>query len=363
MSGSMKAVLGSVSTRAKLVLLAAFLLLFYSSLQAKHPEIALYFFVKVFECVFVGFYTAYFVRKLLSMRQIGLLVGIGVSFEAGLALLQYLGQRSVGSVLYFLGERTFTPQTPGIATTSLNGELFLRAYGTFSHPNVLAGYLLLSLLLMLPLALKARGWLKTLWIFFLSLGTLGMVVTLSRTALLLWLGSILLMLRKAGKLRDSLWFIGVTLFFLLLLVFFTPLPYHFFRSDLIESFSLRIGLMHASLQMIVDSPLVGVGPLHFVSSLPFYSLPLRHVFYIQPVHNIFLLTASEVGLLGLLFLLWFFSRTAFHIGSLKRDSVAFSLLFVSLLTLGFVDHYLFTLQQGQLLVAFSLGLLWTKDLT
>ncbi len=362
-SGSLKALFISISTRAKLVLLVALLFLLLSSLQARHPEIALYLFVKVLECVFVGFYTAFVARKILSMRNIGVLVGIGVSVEAGLALSQYALQRSVGSVLYFLGERTFTPQTPGIATTSLGGELWLRAYGTFSHPNVLAGYLLLSLLLLLPLAIKSKDRLKNLWIFFVSLGTLGMVVTLSRTALLLWFGSILILLRKEGKLKKIFWYVGVIFFSLLLVFFFTPLPFQFFRSDLLESFSLRVELMHAAFRMIIDSPLFGVGPLHFVSSLPFYSVPLRHVFYIQPVHNIFLLAASEVGLLGLFFLLWFFSRTAFHLHRLRKERTVFFLLFASILILGMVDHYLFTLQQGQLLLAFSLGLLWAKETT
>ncbi len=362
-SGSLKTLFISISTRAKLVLLVALLFLLLSSLQARHPEIALYFLIKVLECFFIGFYTAFVVRKILSMRQIGILIGIGVSVESVLALSQYFLQRSIGSVFYFLGERTFTPQTPGIATTSLGGELWLRAYGTFSHPNVLAGYLLLSLLLVLAVARKGKDRLKNLWIVVISLGTLGMVVTLSRTALLLWLGSALLLLRKEGKLQNVFWFLGVILFSLVLLFFFTPLPYQFFRSDLLDSFALRVELMHAAFRMILDFPLFGVGPLHFVSSLPFYSVPLRHVFYIQPVHNIFLLAASEVGLLGLFFLLWFFSRTAFCVQRLRKDRTVFFLLFASILILGMVDHYLFTLQQGQLLLAFSLGLLWAKETT
>src|SRR5258708_5260679 len=74
---------------------------------------------------------------------------IGIIGESILAIAQFFNQGSLNGVLYFLGERTFTATTSGIANASVSGELILRPYGTFPHPNVLAGYLLISLTLLL----------------------------------------------------------------------------------------------------------------------------------------------------------------------------------------------------------------------
>jgi hypothetical protein len=64
-----------------------------------------------------------------------------------LAFLQFILGRTIG--LWVLGERSFDLSTPGIATFNWYGEVFLRPYATFSHPNVLAAFTLLCGLLLL----------------------------------------------------------------------------------------------------------------------------------------------------------------------------------------------------------------------
>ena len=60
-----------------------------------------------------------------------------------------LGQISKGGSLngwwWFLGERRFDFNTIGVAQMSVADMGLVRAYGTFSHPNSLAGFLLVSL--------------------------------------------------------------------------------------------------------------------------------------------------------------------------------------------------------------------------
>ena len=57
-----------------------------------------------------------------------------------LAWLQFIKQGSAGGLWYFLGERSFNIFTPNIAKVFF-GDLILRPYATFSHPNVLGGWL------------------------------------------------------------------------------------------------------------------------------------------------------------------------------------------------------------------------------
>jgi len=71
----------------------------------------------------------------------------------------------------------------------------------------------------------------------------------------------------------------------------------------------------------------------------------------QPVHNIYLFVAGELGILGLTGFLYLLSCLAS--GYRKRTNERI-LPFILILLLGFFDHYPLTLQQGQLLfVIFS----------
>jgi len=64
--------------------------------------------------------------------------------QVSLAAYQVVVERSAD--LWILGERSFSIITPGIARfLAPGGQLLLRGYGTFPHPNVLGGFCLLML--------------------------------------------------------------------------------------------------------------------------------------------------------------------------------------------------------------------------
>ena len=74
------------------------------------------------------------------------LVIILISFiQSAIGIIQILIQRSIG--LSFLGESLIAPNIPGVAKIVFHGERYIRAYGLFPHPNILGGYLLLSIIL------------------------------------------------------------------------------------------------------------------------------------------------------------------------------------------------------------------------
>jgi len=314
------------------------------------------------EFSFIAFYTFYNFRKFKKNFYIPFLAGL--LFESSLAVLQVLNQGSLNGIFYFLGERFFTPETPNIANASISGQLILRPYGTFSHPNVLAAYIVFSTIFVLP-ALRMRKK-KTNILILLSfvLSEAALVLTLSRASLILY--SVLIplvsfLLIKNKKLLKEGIFIFITSLVPLLTIFI------FYNQRILELFgeslSKRIDLIKAAFFMISDNPLFGVGIGNFLPEvikhyrpLVFFDIHYRPLvfFDIQPVHNIYILIASEIGMIGLFFFLSFMFALLFRA---KKISLIILLFF---LTSGFFDHYYLTLIQGQLLFALITAIVWSK---
>jgi O-antigen ligase len=105
--------------------------------------------------------------------------------------------------------------------------------------------------------------------------------------------------------------------------------------------------------MVQSSPWFGVGLGNFLVALP-SSLPSRAIYFLQPVHNIYLLLLSEIGIVGIGVLGWVLRSISWSKKYILSSPITASL--VGLLLLGLVDHYVLTLQQGRLLLTVLLGL-------
>ena len=131
-----------------------------------------------------------------------------------------------------------------------------------------------------------------------------------------------------------------------------------------ESVVVRLALNESALSMWKQYSLLGVGLGNFLVVLPSV-LPSRIIYFLQPVHNIYLLLLSEIGVIGIcLFLLLgvYFVKHELRImnyGKTKERHVLFSIIHYSLfaiLLLGFVDHYPLSLQQGRLFFTLLISL-------
>lgn len=353
-----------VSVLKKNLFLAFFFsAVFISAVLAQEKLLALYGTARIVEFVFFGIASAEFfsLAKLSPFRT--LFFALAVLYESLIAIVQFFLQHSIGSVFYFLGERTFTASTPGIATTALSGALFLRPYATFSHPNVLAGFLVLLLpFLFFALSGARPRWALGLLVSAIVFGTIALFLTLSRVALLLWFILIFgLLLRKSINTKIQKMVLGVLLLLSLGLFLFTPLGQRFFESSTSEvAVTDRLQLLQAAIAMLSISPIFGVGPLHFLVHVSEFSVPTKNLFAtLQPVHNVYALLLSELGLVGFLFVLQFIKKTWEKISHLSmRSPLLISCVF--LIVLSFVDHYLFTSQQGRILLALLLGASWAS---
>ncbi len=357
------------------VVIISFLLL--NVLHAERVSVSLYYLIKLLEFSFIGLYIAINIQRQTQLSLLALLFVVSTFFQSLLAILQYLQQGSLNGWLYFFGERMFTGSTPGIANAAINGELILRPYGTFPHPNVLAGYLLLSLIIIyFFLVRRARGFIRAFSIFVLCFSSLALLLSLSRVVIGLWvlfLASVLfyqvfVRLRTVHTIVIGLMFLILGVIFVIFSPLGQTLSSRFFQTSLLEeSLVQRTELVHHSLAIIQNNFVLGVGMGNFIPALSPLQDPLSIGLYLQPVHNIYLLLTAETGLIGLMGFLLFLFVTYRHLVLQIRQTPLFrteflvtTLLLSTILMIGFFDHYFISLQQGQLLFAAILGLCWIK---
>lgn len=245
-------------------------------------------------------------------------------FQVILAATQLSLGHSLQGPLYWFGERMVSVGAPNVAQVVFRDRLILRPYGTFSHPNVLAGWFALTLLISLSLTRQPK-----LRFFALIVTTTGVLLTQSRAAALA-LFVIILPFSFLRSLKPRLAYFS--LLFLVLLFFRAPLSSILNRSDL--AFSHRGLLQQVSLRVIGAYPVFGAGSQAALSVYPAIAPDVR---LLQPDHNSFNLLFSWLGFFGILSLLASFRFSAL------RSPIS---VFFPLLPLLLLDHYLLTSPQG-----------------
>ena len=261
------------------------------------------------------------------IRRLAPILLLSLITQLALALIQVALGHSLQGLLYYLGERMVSVGSPNIAQAVFMDRVVLRAYGTFSHPNILAGWLVISLLILRRLnprrfVLAISG----------ALTILGVFLTQSRSSALALFG-IIIPFYFLRSLRSRLLYFA---FFLVLSSYFL-FPIFISRSDL--SLTERLDLQGISFQVIRQFPLFGTGAQASISTYPVVSPSLR---LLQPDHNSFTLFLSWFGLVGVFSLLSFLTSNIYHL--------------FPILPLLLLDHYLLTSPQGLFILLFYLAL-------
>jgi O-antigen ligase len=278
--------------------------------------------------------------------------------------------------LGFLAESPIGPDLPGVAKIVVEGEKIVRAYGTVPHPNILAAIISAAIFGLLFLALKRWAGSskkeKALALAVLILLALGLFLTFSRTIIvstLAFLSAWLYLAFRNKKYRAGAVAVGISvvlIFAVICISFSSYFLSRFSPQNLGESQSvvLRLAYGEIALDMIKNSVFLGIGQGNFtVVSQNYFSMLAPWV--LQPVHNIYLLIAVETGIFGLAsflaFIFFIFKRARVEIKALADTNKLFlySLLFIAynFLFIGLFDHFLWDLQQGQLLFWVVLGII------
>jgi len=317
--------------------------------------------------------------KIFKLEGVLAVVVISGVFQAAIAIAQYLKQGALG--LRLLGESPLSINTTGVAVFIADGMKYLRAYGTTPHPNVLAAWLMLAIFsfyfllfyYLKPQETKAAALNRNSslirredlrWIAIYLILLFGFFFTFSRVIICLWaLGTViggLLLFRKnfsgflAGIKRRLVIVAIVTLIAGTFFAFFfwPQVKSRILISAEEEAVTQRIFYNKIAESVTTANPVLGIGIGQFVPQL---MTKLKHwpSYFYQPVHNIYLLIASETGFVGLIifllflfFVLYDFARsTRFQ----KPYHFSFLILALSFLLAGLFDHFLWTLQQGSLI--------------
>lgn len=298
-------------------------------------------------------------------------LSFGALFQSMLAICQFISQSSLNGIFWYLGERSFNAATPLIALTEILDGIYIRPYGTFSHPNVLAGYLAAVTLMTFGFLADHKDRIERREKLFYSATTLFSVIaiflTFSRTGwLYLTISTFVFFL--LSNMRDKLKYIlgvGIGILILFKTALFGIVSQRFTSLFYEDSKSLltRFSLNEAAWKMFVEHPWFGVGFNNFIISLPGYLRQTGELQSYQPVHNIYLLLLSESGIFGLGIFLCIVALTVINLTKNKNLILKNSHLLIiltGLLITGMFDHYLLTLPQGQLLLAVVLGTCWVS---
>ncbi len=289
----------------------------------------------------------------------------GATIQSVLGIWQFLSQSTFASTL--LGLPLHDPVTAGTSVVVVGIERWLRAYGSFSHPNVFGGYLAVSLICTgfllwnkqrsaFTKELRIKNY-ELLLYFSAILQTTALFFTFSRSAWISFaiaflLSSFLVFLHK----KDTLLHISILATAAILAVVFHPLVTSRAIADSPSeyvSIHERVTGYEEARQLFFQRPWLGVGTGNY--TLAAFQLNPQHPGWsYQPVHNVFLLFLVEHGIVGAVLMggifltFWLYKRAG---GSQEQGFF----IVLSLLPIAVVDHYLFSSYVGLLLLAFVLA--------
>jgi len=316
-----------------------------SIIWAENKNLALFRSIKLAEFYLLYLYIVYNVpRGTLFKRLAQIIISLGV-IQSLVAIWQFVIQQSIG--LLWLRESIIGIDIAGVAKLIVDGHKIVRAYGLFPHPNILGGFLLISIILSFiyytchseQSGARSKNLIRSLdklEMTVISIQILALILTFSKSA---WIGLILACAYIAyanvprgtkvlARLRtmfharpvtsncstwNNLRFFGVEHFRrkiilalgILLVLAFIARPDT--NSLLFKSLNERLFYLNVSYGTISANPIVGTGSGQFVSEMDKY-VPYGTIiesWQYQPVHNVFLLIWSELGIVGLiLFVLW-----------------------------------------------------------
>ncbi len=298
--------------------------------------------------ILLGFAVMLIMVRNMHKYLFAILAGLaaGSIIQLLLVCMQFISQSSLQGVWYWLGERRVVLSLPDVAKISVYGREYLRPYGTFSHPNALGGFYALLFFFIFWLKQQLSHTDKRLHLFanvILFVSPFLILASFSKVAILSFvLGNLILVWGDYTYRKCTLCLVARTSILIVVFLMFTiPIgdPH---------SLQKRLVLIGNSLRIFFDNPLWGVGLGNYIVAQSSLSILPRYMPLYQPVHNVFLLVLTEVGVGGIM-LIYFFMRQLRM--TLLYGANLLSIIMVVALT-GMFDHYWITQSQTQLLLIF-----------
>jgi O-antigen ligase len=260
-----------------------------------------------------------------------------------LGVLQFNGGSSLG--LTFLGESQVVNGMQGSSFIFLNDGIYLRAYGTFPHPNVLGGFYILMFVIGWISSLKLKRSWKYLSYLLMFLSLIFVLFTFSRISISLVL---------LGVLLFSIQFIKPNrIFSFSPILIFERFMNLFAGGD--TSFNDRVNLFKAGISVFKENMFLGTGIGNFIKYMG-ESAPRTSngILLLQPIHHVFLLSFIELGLFGGVVYWWILLKLLIKEVNWKENIWIKIFILIALVVIEMFDHYLFTLPQGMVIWIFMI---------
>ncbi|MBP9732602.1 MAG: O-antigen ligase family protein [Candidatus Magasanikbacteria bacterium] len=281
---------------------------------------------------------------------------IGSIAPIGLGLFQWFTQTTFSSTLFGLTEHIASNPGASIVASDTIGR-WLRAYGSFPHPNIFGGYLVCILaftFLYSWFVQKKREKIGLLVIHVCAVFTL--CVTLSRSAISAYvfvcIGFLLYALQN--KMRNILLLLACsTIMGLIFGVLYQDIVYT--RSipvsiSEMRSLTERQEGVEVAWELHREKPLGGFGGGTYIRAWHANNSTLAGYVY-QPVHMVFFVALVEYGLIGTFFLMVSFGLFIwFGLSRPKTHRVLFLISgIIPFIFISFFDHYFITVYPGILI--------------
>ncbi|MFH1536589.1 MAG: O-antigen ligase family protein [Patescibacteria group bacterium] len=325
---------------------------FFSLYWAIDKELAFYYFARIFLSSLI----LYFV--ILNIKFRPLYIGVALMsagiIQSILAIYQFMAQKIVASK--WLGMAFHAPYILGDQVIEYDVGRVLRSYGTLPHPNILAGFLGVAIIISFGVYLSTnKNWIKYFSIASITINSAGLFFTFSRSA---WLGLFI-----------SIFFFGLLVFwiyhkreltfiklitalilpFILLSIIYPQLIFtRFTVEERLEQQSIteRADYTAQSFELIKNYWPTGIGIGNYTLAIHDKIDDKLKTWEYQPVHNIFLLAFAELGVFGLIFYIFLTITVLKNIDLKNNLKISFGICFIFFAIISLFDHYFWTIGSG-----------------
>jgi len=378
-----------------IVIFLFFIVAIFTLFFAQDKQVAFYYLLKFLE----GFATLILIINFrISYKKIGWAVFLAAIIQSGLGIYQSLVQKVFASK--WLGMAVQNQQDAGVSVVETASQRFLRAYGALPHPNILAGFLAVSIVVTITLILLSRSNKEKLILNIgLAIISAGLFLTFSKSAFLALIIGLVFMSAfiLLSKERETKIYLGQSLVLILVimailsLLFQAPLVSRLKGDNRLEQYSTdqRANYMQQAQDIIKNNWLKGVGLGNYTLAVYNAAQIKEEARFYQPVHNVYLLAAAELGILGFVFYilliilaikeLWQFKiEESLQLLPILRNFkinriftfyqrrffwfLSYTAIFIMLLIIMVFDHYFWTLYFGIIFWWLMFGL-WLKQVS
>jgi O-antigen ligase len=341
---------------------------FLSTLWSDDKYLSFYFSLKLF----LGAMMFYLIQNhSFNIKKIAGIFLLSSFLQSILGIGQFIFQSSFSSKI--LGFSAHPAWQGGTSVLQNDLGRWLRAYGGMPHPNILGGFLAISLILGIFLYWKMENEKKIsriLVLIALALNFTALLATFSRSALLGFLLGFLSIIAYSVLKKQKIFFRKMfsifSVFGAIFIIFFASYSEIIFSrlsdKSRLENKSLneRVEQISEARSIIKRNFLLGVGAGNYTVNLYHNDLKNTPVWKHQPVHNTFLLIFSELGIVGIFIFMAILFLSFRSIGEVfnknKTDRIFFLSIF-AIISISFLfDHWLWTSSSGLLLFWLLLGL-------